>query len=395
MKRIIFWIIDKCTKNLTKWRRLFNRSQYWTYEQLREFQLQRLKELYGIDITWEMFYKMRITTKDDLRKFKPNLKGMNKKKLTHHFSSGSTGKPLKTYGPYILQPMKDAIFERAWKSVGWDGKQWILRLTAGEPQWRFYDFWRNVKPMNYRTIDKSYFDWIIKHKPFLIHGGSGAIREITTGIINMGREDVLKDIKVYLMSEDTTEHTKELLKYYKNVYSGYGLAELCTVASQCRLLNYHINMETCIVEIINGEIVVTDLWNNITPILRYRTGDYGEIKKCHPNMNYNCSCGKAHDVLYNIIGRRVDYYAGSLTKRPLSWWILSPITNRYGKFIDKWKVKVDLRKRKYILYVVWKNKPLKMIWFRDWIKKETGLDLEIKTCKRMPNKNRMVLLEIK
>jgi hypothetical protein len=390
MKRIIFWIIDKYTKNITKWRKLFNESQYWSYEQLREFQLDRLAELYNI-WSWDEFYKhINLTTKDDLRKFKPYLKGFDKVDLTYHFSSGSTGKPLKTYGPYILQPMKDAIFERAWKSVGWDGKQWILRLTAGEPQWRFYDYWRNVKPMNYRTIDRSYFDWIIKHKPFLIHGGSGAIREITTGIIKMGREDVLKDINVYLMSEDTKEHTKELIKYYKDVYSGYGLAELCTVASQCRHGNYHVNMETCIVEIINGEIVVTDLWNNITPVLRYRTGDYGKIVKL------NCNCDRQHqDIIYDIVGRRVDYYAGSLTKRPLSWWVLSPITNRYGKFIDKWKVKVDLKKNKYILYVIWKNKPLKMIWFRDWIKKETGLDLEIKTCKRMPNKNRMVLLEIK
>ena len=388
MKALLFYIYDKCTKNITKWRKLFKRTKDLDADMLRAYQLFMLQQTFNTN-TYKEFYNTPLTTKQDLRNFKPNLKGYKKSELTTHSSSGSTGEPLVTYGPEYLQSIKPAIFERAWKSVGWDGKRWILRLTAGDPKWKVFDWLRNLKPMNYRTVNEGHYNWIIKHKPFLIHGGTGAIREITTGLIKMGRQDILKDITLYLMSEDTREHTEELKKYYKAVYSGYGLAELCTVASQCKYGNYHVNMETCIAESIKGEIVITDLYNNITPILRYRTKDYGKIRKS------DCPCGSKHDILYDLVGRGVGYYDGPLTKKPLGWWIVSPISHKYGNKIKQWKVKVNLKKNQYIIYVVWKNKPTSMANYGKWIKKESGLDLVVVTLKKMSNKWRMNLLEIK
>jgi len=402
MKDKIFKIYDRMTKNITVWRDYLSEFTNASYLNLlnNEFFLMRhicRKHQYGI-VSWADFKKIKLTTKEDLRNFKPTLKGNE----TTHFSSGSTGEPLKTYGPEFLQSIKPTVFERAWKSVGWNGKDKILRLTAGRPQWEVFDWLRNVKPMNYRTIGYEHYSWIMKNKPFLIHGGSGAIREITTGMIKLGREECLKDITLYLMSEDTRKHTKELKKYYKAVYSGYGLAELCTVASQCKYGNYHVNMETCIVEIIKGEIVVTDLFNDITQIIRYRTKDYGKLRKS------DCKCGRKHDILYDIVGRGIDYYDGPKTKKPIGWWILSPISNDYGHLIKQWKVKVDLKKNKFILYVVWSDKPLtfetetgsyeitniELTSYKEWIKKESGLDLVIRTQKNMSNRGRMKLLEI-
>ena len=426
MKETIFKLYDRMTKNISKWRDYLSEFEYSSIEELKELQLSRM------DVnTWKEYKHHKLTIKEDLRNFKPELKGNE----TVHYSSGSTGEPLKTYGPKELQSIKPAVFERAWKSVGWNGKDKILRLTAGEPQWKLFDWLRNVKPMNYRTIGNEHCNWIVKNKPFLIHGGSGAIREITTLLSSKpeGREAMSK-ITLYLMSEDTRKHTKALKKYYKNVYSGYGLAELCTVASQCKYGNYHVNMETCIVEIIDGEIVVTDLFNTVTPIIRYRTKDYGKLRKS------DCPCGKKHDILYDIVGRGIDYYDGPKTKKPLGWWILSPISHNYGYLMKQWKVIVDLKKNKFILYVVWIEENIhkakyhitidnkedidkfkkqlekikketsvitssdieicalpdikKMEWYKDWIKEESGLDLEITSMKSMSNKGRMKLLKV-
>jgi len=406
MKEFAFKIYDKLTKNTIKWREYLTEYKNASHKELKELQRGRLNVLHWSGFRtnrknlwlWKGFNNTPLTTKEDLRNFKPILKGNE----TKHFSSGSTGEPLKTYGPDELQSIKSAVFERAWKSVGWNGKDKILRLTAGEPQWKLFDWLRNVKPMNYRNIGLKHYNWVINNKPFLIHGGSGAIREITTGIINLGIEDCLKDITLYLMSEDTKEHTKELKKYYKAVYSGYGLAELCTVASQCKYGNYHVNMDTCITEVIDGEIVVTDLFNNVTPVIRYKTKDYGKLKKS------NCKCGRKSDILYDIEGRSIDYYDGDLTLKPLGWWILSPISNDYGHLINQWKVKVNLKKNQFILYVVWSDKILTfetetgsypitnidLISYREWIKEESGLDLVIKTQKSMSNKGRMKLLKV-
>jgi len=387
MKKILFNIYDKLTKGMGKWKSIFDKTLKWNYKELRYYQLKRLNELYGIK-TWKEFYNTPLTTKDDLRKFKPILSNYKNKDLTHHYTSGSTGEPLKIYGPSFIQEVKPSIFTRGWEKLGWNGKDWILRLTNGEPQWKIFDWLRNVHPINYKNVTIKDAEWIIKNKPFLIHGGSGAIRELTTFIIKMNKQDCLKNIVVQLMSEDTREHTKVLKKYYKKVYDGYGCHELCTISSPCAEGVNFVNMETCICEIINGEIVVTSLLNNVTPILRYRTKDTGKLIK-----NRNKKYGIAHDLLVNIQGRAVDYYDGTDTKKPLGWWILGPISHR-PDLVSNWKIKVIPKKKKLILYVVWKNKPKKLIWYKKFIKKEAGLNVEIVERKRMSNKQRMKLLEI-
>lgn len=401
MKRLAFFVYDLFKINTNKWCRFFNKSQYWSYKQLKDFQLKRLKILskkFNLNInSWKDFYNLHLTTKEDIRKYSKNkdfiLEKNKFKKLTTHHSSGSTGLTLTTYGPFELQSIKSAIFERAWSWTGRKKKDWVLRLIAGEPKWKFYDWLRNVKPLNYRNITQEHIDFIVQNRPRIIHGQAGAIREITDLMIRKGRGGILKGIDVYLMSEDVNQHIEPLLEHYKNVYAGYGLSELCTVATQCYWEEYHVNMETTIVEIINGEIVVTDLFNTITPIIRYRTGDYGKMIK--KSDGFNCMCGLEHDIIDKISGRRIDYYNGLEVKRPLGWWCVSPISHKYMDIIKSWKVVVDIKKKQFILYVVWKGKKNNLKYYKDFIKKNTGLDLVIKTKSSIYNIERMCLLEVK
>lgn len=378
--------ISEETKN---WYNALKKSEKWNYYKIKRFQLCRLQQLskvFGLKInTWKDFYKLPLTTKNNLRKYKPQLP----KNYTAHYTSGSTGEPLKIYGPEELQFIKSAVFERAWEWVDWDRKRWILRLTAGKPQWEKSDKWRHVKPMNYRTINNKTINYVLKKHPFIIHGGSGSIREITTKILKKNKRLDLIGVNLYLMSEDTGLHKKELEKYYYGVYSGYGLGECCTVASECKQHSIHVNMETCIVESINGELVITDLFNTITPVIRYRTKDLGLIKKS------KCKCGLTHDVIINLQGRGVDYYDGLEVKKPLSWWVLSPITHKYIGIIKQWKVIVYPRKWLYELHVVWKGKKYPLNWYKEFVEKKTGLVFKIVTHKRMSNKSRLNLMKIK
>jgi len=366
---------------MLKWLRIYEFTDYFSRKQLRDYQFLLLKDIakkHNLQIDdWDDFYNLPLTTKQDIQEYSPK----DVENTTTHQTSGSTGYPLKVYGPNFLQQVKSAIFERAWKKIR---PKKVVRLTAGEPKWKFYDFWRNIKPHNYRNINQHILDYIIKHKP-LIHGQAGAIREITTKLIRQGHKELLGEISVYLMSEDVREHKEELKKYYGGVYSGYGLAELCTVATDCVYENCHVNMETCIVEIINGEIVVTDLLNDVTPIIRYRTGDYGKL------MRSKCFCGKEHDILYGIEGRGIDY---SDVGQIINWRILSPISRYYLDIIKSWKAEVNLKKKELTLFVVWKYIPDKLIAYREFLQ-DKGLTLKIVTKKSLPNKKRMKLLKIK
>ncbi len=98
------------------------------------------------------------------------------------------------------------------------------------------------------------------------------------------------------------------------VYNRYGLEEVGTVAMECVVHDgNHINCESFIIEIVDddekvlpegswGRVLVTDLYNNQMPFVRYDSGDRGRISW------EKCSCGLEAPRLW-IEGR----YAAFLT----------------------------------------------------------------------------------
>ena len=88
----------------------------------------------------------------------------------------------------------------------------------------------------------------------------------------------------------------------------YSSQELGYIALQCPVSGlYHTMSETLIVEVLNeqgqacregeiGRVVVTDLCNYATPLIRYDIGDYAEVGGI-------CSCGRTLPTLKRIYGR--------------------------------------------------------------------------------------------
>jgi phenylacetate-CoA ligase len=114
-------------------------------------------------------------------------------------------------------------------------------------------------------------------------------------------------------SEDTRRRIEELLRI--DVYNSYGLSEMNGpgVAFECQEKNgLHIWEDGYIVEIIDpetlepvpdgeiGELVLTILCREATPILRYRTRDLTGF------YTEPCPCGRTHRRLRRITGRSDD-----------------------------------------------------------------------------------------
>jgi phenylacetate-CoA ligase len=114
-------------------------------------------------------------------------------------------------------------------------------------------------------------------------------------------------------SEDTRRRIEELLRI--DVYNSYGLSEMNGpgVAFECQHKNgLHIWEDGYIAEIINpdtlepvaegetGELVLTILCREATPILRYRTRDLSAF------YTEPCPCGRTHRRLRRITGRTDD-----------------------------------------------------------------------------------------
>lgn len=89
----------------------------------------------------------------------------------------------------------------------------------------------------------------------------------------------------------------------------YSAQEVGYLALQCpEHPHYHVQAERLLVEILDeqgqpcragqvGRVVVTDLHNFATPLIRYELGDYAEVGE-------PCACGRGLPVLRRIVGRR-------------------------------------------------------------------------------------------
>jgi phenylacetate-CoA ligase len=93
------------------------------------------------------------------------------------------------------------------------------------------------------------------------------------------------------------------------VINTYAMAEVSTIAWECVHRTMHVESERILVEIVDeagnpvsdgmqGDVVVTDLHNEVMPHVRYRTGDVGSL------ATLDCPCGRSGRVMQRIDGRR-------------------------------------------------------------------------------------------
>ncbi|MBM3483573.1 MAG: phenylacetate--CoA ligase family protein [Alphaproteobacteria bacterium] len=99
------------------------------------------------------------------------------------------------------------------------------------------------------------------------------------------------------------------------VFDQYGLTEVGgVVARECRAhAGYHVQSPDYIVEVIDpkgialrdeaeGELVVTNLFSRIVPIVRYRTGDFGVL------THTPCACGLVTPRIVRLTGRTITRF---------------------------------------------------------------------------------------
>jgi phenylacetate-CoA ligase len=125
---------------------------------------------------------------------------------------------------------------------------------------------------------------------------------------------------VITTSEVLTAYHRKLIGqvFSTNVFNEYGSGELGSVAHECEEGSLHVSAENMIVEVIDGngpcgaeqtgELVITELNNYATPLLRYRTGDFASLSA------EQCRCGRTLPVIRNLFGRSYDTLRNSAGK---------------------------------------------------------------------------------
>lgn len=243
-------------------------------------------------------------------------------------TSGSTGAPFSVYQGKRKKNRNTADTLFFAKSSGFELGDQLLYLRS----WTKY-LKKNIllaKIQNILTLDvidnsDEYYERLFEklHKSKSQKGWLGypsAFENVCDYLDKINSKPVNCNVtSIIAMSEALTQSTKDRMEYYFQVpvVSRYSNIENGIIAQQMRgSNNFTVNWASYIVEILDlerdisvepgeiGRIVITDLYNSITPMIRYDTGDLGNFTIDSKNKN-------VFPMLKTVYGRSLDAITGT------------------------------------------------------------------------------------
>lgn len=247
------------------------------------------------------------------------------------FTSRTTGGAVELCATAVTGALWNAMTlrEHAWHGRDLDAKLGAIRHVApGEalpPTGAHLAGWgpatRVLAPdapcalLNVRSTTAEQVDWFVREAPDYLM----AFPSVLDGMLRLIAARGIAPPRVRgvrTTSEQLTAATRALCLEVLGVpiVDVYSAEEVGYLALQCpEHEHYHVMSERLIVEIVRadgsacevgetGRVVVTDLHNFATPIVRYDLGDYAEV-------GAPCACGRGLPVLTAIRGRRRNLLA--------------------------------------------------------------------------------------
>jgi phenylacetate-CoA ligase len=342
LSKYLFYYPTTVAKGEFIWRHLSNyrRFQNFSPDRIAQYQVENFRRLLKHAYANSPFYKNSFDqagikpedfnsledakhfpciTKDDLASHKSQIvTTQNQFFVSTKTTGGSTGQVV------TLDKNADALArERAatWRAYEWAG------VSIGDPQARFWGTpLHQSQRLKYKLIDlianrmrlsafeinderlEVYFRKLISFKPAYLYGYVSIIEAFAEFVRKMNYELPDSILSVITTSEVLTEYSRENIEsaFNRVVFNEYGCGEVGSIAHDCEYHNMHVMEDNLILEIETddesdaGEIIVTDLFNYTTPLIRYRIGDYGSFS------SESCPCGRGLKTIANIHGRAYD-----------------------------------------------------------------------------------------
>ncbi|MHA7057997.1 phenylacetate--CoA ligase family protein [Aquimarina sp. M1] len=352
LRNTLFWIADRLTGNKKKSH--YNDIKFLitnnTSEKARKRKERYLDTILQHAINTVPYYKNKrclidsfpVVNKNSIRNNFIDFQSVtyiDQKKKTVS-TSGSTGTPFSMYHDKnkSIRNTADNLF--FWKETGYKigNKLYFFRLWNAFKKKSFLaHFAQNIIPIDVFDLSESFIDNFLntiqksKNKPCLL-GYVSAFEKICKHLDRKNPNFRITSVKsIIAISEKLNQYTKESLKKYFGVepLSRYSNIENGIIAQQPKGKSYFIiNEASYYVEILDiytneqvkkgvlGRIVITDLFNYCTPMIRYDTGDLGSFDRID---------GKK--VLTRIEGRKIDCIKN--TKGEIISFNIVLIVNKY------------------------------------------------------------------
>ena len=303
----------------------------WPQEKIRARQLKALRKIIqkALQIPfYKDLYKqagvdsIELNSLDDLKKLPVIDKALCRKRgyeeyflqktIPHSLvtpTSGSTGNPFQIRIPDKLELASPLRVIYIMKQFGWKPLDKGLEIWVGEMKthkrlMRKLGLLTSVSifedPENIKEI-------LEKEKPDYIFSSRTSMEALAEHLQKVNYPYKPK----FLMSSasEVYEHQRRKLEefFQSRLINVFGLLEAPTMAYSCpECERFHVFQTTAIAEVINpriidghecGDLVVTNLANDLMPFIRYKTGD---VVKIIPEA---CTCGRTSQVIGDIMGR--------------------------------------------------------------------------------------------
>lgn len=340
-ERIVLPISDYFSGySISKAMHCLNKSQWWSSNELEQFQLKKLRELLVHASTTVPYYieyfkkcklnvndftsiadikNLPIITKEQIRRDRASFISSNIAKLSPitHRSSGSTGEPFEYFTTRRAYSYHTATAIRGWYWMGYKLGDKFIKISNTP-----------------RSLKKKIQDLATRNR--LIYFGVENVSQIRKIVNEISRNKVSyfrsypTQLSIILKVAQDSEISFRKMKAINTTGSilHEDLRTKAETAFQCRLFDsyscegsamvfecnthecYHSAMEYAISEIIpdkihfnyvnSGRLITTDLWNYAMPFIRYDTQDYIELS------DQDCNCGRKLMGVKRIIGRDSD-----------------------------------------------------------------------------------------
>lgn len=242
-------------------------------------------------------------------------------------SSGTTGAPVRIAITNRSNAMFSILWQRQARWFRMDPNGMLVDIRSGREiggqtpnsdgvrrhhaRWRYCgQFFRTGSEIGFNVSNPSgqQLSWLNELRPQHILSFPGVFEELA--LANESHTPVDSLQSVLAIGSQLTPSLRQRLEgiYRIPVHQTYGLNEIGKVGQRCEAGRYHVNVEHCLVEIVDaegercrpgstGRVVVTGLCNSAMPLLRYDTGDLAEA------VDGPCPCGRTLPSFGELAGR--------------------------------------------------------------------------------------------
>ena len=267
------------------------------------------------------FRRIPFLTRESLRDQFENLRSQVSIRGVQKLSTGgSTGSPVSVLVDPIRNSFVDAVRLRSHRWFDADVGVREVVLWGSPIEVTRQDYVRNIRDrlMNSRLLSAfnlgesslaKYSDVIVSYQPVKMYGYASALYLLAQYFQKNNREPPHTLKVIFATAEPLFDFQRRTIEvaFGTKVAIEYGARDAGLMANECPEGGLHIPAEGMLIEVERsgseaaGEIVVTNLYSQAMPIIRYRTGDIGEL------ADGPCPCGRGLPLLRSVQGRQTDF----------------------------------------------------------------------------------------